>query len=250
MRPARRHLATSGFNPGDYGAGTLKGDWWADRITGLAENDPVSTWPDGSGLGNDATQAAGARPVYQAAVLNGHPGVLFTAASSQFMAANGVASVQSGTDLPVSVITVQKSVTVAAVQRYWSWGRSGSASGYMAFGQDLAPDYLASRTDDAGTFVQRMGGNPDTSAHVVSLVFTGTAVSAWQDGSNVINGLAMDVGAQTCNRFSLGCFGRTTNSQFLDGHLFRVIVYSSALAAPQRSAIEQALGAYYGIAVL
>lgn len=50
----------------------------AEAITGLVDNDPVATWTDQSGVGNDATQGtAGNRPIYKTNILNGKPVVRF-----------------------------------------------------------------------------------------------------------------------------------------------------------------------------
>jgi len=53
--------------------------WYdANQLTGLSDTDPVATWDDFSGNGNDATQAtSGERPTYQTNELNGKPAVLF-----------------------------------------------------------------------------------------------------------------------------------------------------------------------------
>jgi len=46
----------------------------ADAITGLVDSDPVTTWSDSSGNGNDATQATASRkPTYKTAIQNGKP---------------------------------------------------------------------------------------------------------------------------------------------------------------------------------
>ena len=46
----------------------------ASAITGLNDNDPIETWQDLSGSGNNATQATlGNRPIYKTNVLNGQP---------------------------------------------------------------------------------------------------------------------------------------------------------------------------------
>ena len=46
----------------------------ASAIGGLADGDPVVTWPDSSGQGNDVTQAtASKRPLYKTAIQNGRP---------------------------------------------------------------------------------------------------------------------------------------------------------------------------------
>lgn len=58
------------FGPGDA-AGLLL--WLeGDAITALSEGDPVSSWPDQSDLGNDATSAGSARPTWHDNVKNGH----------------------------------------------------------------------------------------------------------------------------------------------------------------------------------
>lgn len=61
--------------------------WWRpDRITGLVNNDPISTWADSSSAGRDATGSGANRPTWIASGLNGLPTVRFTAASSQRLA--------------------------------------------------------------------------------------------------------------------------------------------------------------------
>src|SRR5262245_95497 len=50
----------------------------ADAITGPNDGDPVTTWPDSSGNGNDATQATAAKkPTYKAGIQNGRPVIRF-----------------------------------------------------------------------------------------------------------------------------------------------------------------------------
>lgn len=54
---------------------------WLDAGSlALSDNDPVSTWADRSGNGNDATQGTGAnQPTYKTNILNGRPIVRFDA---------------------------------------------------------------------------------------------------------------------------------------------------------------------------
>lgn len=49
----------------------------ADQITGLIDNDPVSTWEDQSGNSLDVTGAGATRPLYRANIINGLPIVRF-----------------------------------------------------------------------------------------------------------------------------------------------------------------------------
>jgi len=65
---------SKGWSP----SGSPMGHWSADTITGLEDGDPVGTWPDQSGNGNDLTQATAAKkPLYKVNIQNGKPAVLF-----------------------------------------------------------------------------------------------------------------------------------------------------------------------------
>jgi len=45
----------------------------ADGIAGLSNNDPITTWSDSSGQGNNCTSSGSNRPTYQTNVLLGTP---------------------------------------------------------------------------------------------------------------------------------------------------------------------------------
>lgn len=63
--------AAAGFSPADLSGLAV---WFkADAITGLSDNDPVSTWNDSSGNSRNATQTGTLRPTYQTAEQNGLP---------------------------------------------------------------------------------------------------------------------------------------------------------------------------------
>ena len=64
------------FSPTDIAGLVL---WLAaDLGLALSDGDPVVTWPDQSGNGNDVTQpVAAARPTFRTAVINGEPVVRF-----------------------------------------------------------------------------------------------------------------------------------------------------------------------------
>lgn len=232
------------FDARNYGLGTLKG-WFDACDLRLADGASVTTWADKSGNGNDAT--AGTSPVYKTGIQNGLPGVLFTAASSQFLAANGLASIQNGADLPVSVALVVRSVSLGAFQRYACWGRTTSNGPFMLVGQTNVNVYEVVRSDDTPASITRPSSAAvDTSAHVFTMVFSGTTTLLDRDGVAVISA-SLDVGNLTIDRFSIGCFGRIANANFFDGYIHELIVYASALSWADRSAIEIALGKKWGI---
>lgn len=72
----------------------------ANAITGLSDSDPVATWSDESGLGNDYAQASSTvRPTYRTGVLNGLPVVRFDNGNDQLVGGLTVAQ-------PTTVIVV------------------------------------------------------------------------------------------------------------------------------------------------
>lgn len=243
-------VTAAAFNPAALGGGnTLKGRFKSTNLA-LAADAPVSTWADASGNANDATQVGSARPVFKTNVQNARPGVLFTAASSQFMAANGLAAVKSGTDLPATVIIAYRHVTVAANQCYASWGSSSSVNPFGSLDATVAGSTVRwNLRDDALAQKFTAGGVFNTSAHVASFVHTGTLGSVYIDGATIASGVDLDLGAMTFNRFSLGCFGRTTNTTFMDGYLFEGLIYAAALSTEDRQTAERSLGSEWGITV-
>lgn len=240
---------TAALNAAALGGGnTLKGWFKADTLA-LANNDPVSTWADASGNANNATQAGGARPVFKTGIQNGMPGVLFTSASSQFLAANGLASIQSGTNPAGTVIVVAKQGT-GAENHYAAWGSSTDNDPFSVVGVTSANQYRWLRRNDdlSSTLSALSGAVVDTSAHVLSFRFDGSTGTVHKDGSSVASS-SIAVGATTVNRFSLGALTRATSSGFLNGHLFEVLVYSMALSTGDRQTAERALGSKWGITV-
>ena len=69
MRARHRH-----FNPRDAGASVV---YDSRRISGLSNNDPVSTWPDISRNNYNATQTGTARPTFKTAQQGGNPTLNF-----------------------------------------------------------------------------------------------------------------------------------------------------------------------------
>ena len=78
---ARRHLSPGYHRAAVFSPASIAGleVWYeADRLA-LADTDPVATWPDLSGNGNDAVDGTDTTPLFQASVpaFNDLPTVLF-----------------------------------------------------------------------------------------------------------------------------------------------------------------------------
>lgn len=243
----RRLTGAQNFNPANYGGGTLKGWFKADSLA-LSDGASVTTWLDSSSNGNNAS--GGTSPVYRTGVQNGKPGVLFTRASSQYLAANGLAAMHSGTNLPFTVVIAAKHVTNVASEDLFAWGSSTDADPFSVLRSNGSTYQIQQRDDTAVSNLAVVSGViVNTSPHVYTALFDGTNAEVRVDGVSVAGPSACNVGAMTVDRFALGALLRAAASNFFDGYQFEVLVYASSLSASDRSAIERALGAKWGITV-
>lgn len=222
----------------------------ADRITGVADSGAVSSWTDLSPAGNNATQGTGsAQPTYRTGAngLGGRPAVVFDG-TGDWLAANGLATVFSGTDKPLSVIVVMDTTAYDDDPTcLWSAGNSGTTTPYQNLDFRTTPSYRVGKRDDGNTGADTAQGTPNTNPTIVSYVHTGVAVSLFANGATVINAAASNVGATTLNRFTLGAFGRTAAEDFYNGRIAEVCAYDAAISTANRQRLERYLARKYGI---
>ncbi len=218
----------------------------ADAITGLNHLDPVVTWEDQSGNGNDATQALAVRqPQYQTNVVNGLPAVWFN--GGDFMAGN--------------VGALNAPFTIVAVG-YWSHVNqpSGDYDWWINIG-DLTADNNVSISRHKAN-----GANADKYTTYAATYYTGPVLTgqtwmilaATHKTSAPRHNLHWDGTAQVVNDYpnslildgvyDIGTW-RNRNTHWLLGYLAEVLVYNSALSDAQRGNVESYLGTKYGISV-
>ena len=216
-------------------SGTLFQDaGMTNPVTAGGQN--VAGWADKSGNTHDAT-TSGTAPTYQTGVagLGGQDVVEFN--RSQLTVGGG---------LPVAA---NQDRTVLLVMDYSvSTGNSelfGTNTGNMAdVGQWNAPWRLRLRqTDNAFSADNSLPAGP----HVLSILGggSGTGSQAWRDGTNIID--TTDVRFGWAMTGSLGIGGASFSGREYIGNLAEVIVYDRALNAAERTIVENALGAKYGL---
>lgn len=204
--------------------------WLKADALGLINLDVVSTWNDSSGNGRNFTQAVvGQQPVYMTNILNGKPIVHFTAASSSTM----INSTNFGT--PSTVIYVSR--------------QTGGTNGRMLSG--LANDWLLGyhwgyrrQAYFAGWVSQIHDVPSDTNWHIYTSVHNGVQSSVYEDGklfTSNSDGLAGPNG--------LALIGYLGASEFTDGDIAEVIVYSKELSDIEHEQVELYLANKYGLAV-
>jgi hypothetical protein len=230
-RVARRPIYPSAsFSPSDI-AGLIL--WLkADAITGLSPDDPVATWSDSGGLGNDATQATSSkRPTYKTSIQNGLPVVRFDSVD------DGMTTGASAS-LPFTVFVVYnyRSAT-SGVHR----AVQGASANWL-----IGP-YTNHHQLYNGAFIPTNGSISAVVENVFALV---CGLQSSGDAKLFINGVQSGTNTQNGapGTIYLGHgIGPPPYSETLDGDIAEVIVYDSALGTTNRQSIETYLNGKWAI---
>lgn len=229
-----------------------------DLLASLADTDPVTTWEDATGNGNDVGNTGTNRPAFDAEnpAFNGHASVNFAKASTQYLFAStgALITAMSGTDKPATVFVACRRSTkaIGAEECLWSFGNSGSGTNsYVAGlhnnGSSQQRQRLRIREDGATA-----ESNDTSLSEIIDLgpfidiiSLSGTAGNGYIIGESqnphydatVADGLTVDYTAQgtiTLNRFAIGAFLRSTATLACDVEIARVLVYTRELNEAER----------------
>lgn len=218
----------------------------ADSLV-LSNNDPVATWADSSGNGNDVTQGTGGlRPLYKASVagLNNKPTVEFDG-TDDVLTNTGLLT---GGNFPTSTATlfivfsplnigggggVQYGIT-ATGSATDEFGRFSDGAGYSAYFRSVRID----------TYPAAMPA-PDSGANLLTVV-SGTGAGNYQI---YLKGVGQ--GAQSPSWgipvvFKVGADSNAAPNP-LNGDVPEVLIYNSALSAGNRAQVESYLMTKYAI---
>ena len=178
----------------------------ADAITGLADTNPVITWLDESGQGNDVTQGVGAdRPLYRTGIMNGLPVVRFDGVSDFLRSAALV------TTLPLHIFTVHQMLTAGPFAHLYSGGDAtrvrmelGAAPNMVLRNpvvEAVVPSYVLdtptifSTLWDGANSQQRVNGGAATIINPGTNTLTAFELAAQTSGFNLGN---VDFGEMLC----------------------------------------------------
>jgi len=207
-----------------------------DSLNGvLANGDPVATWTDESGAGNNATQSTGNRPTFHTAVVNGRSVVRGAAGKFLSIATSVTSNVQH-----TMIAVLKKSSADAAVPLYN--GDAGS-NGYGFF----------QNTNLRGILY---GGVVAKNVGTVSTTDFEIWITTW-DGANTalyINGVEQldlpdpstaPAGAPSGGTFVMGLSGGNN----WVGDVAELIVVDNVISGANRIIAQNFLGNYYNITV-
>lgn len=228
-------IDATGFVPTDI-AGC---EFWVagNLIVGLNDGDPVSSWADQSGNGNNATQGTGAsQPLYETNELNGFPVVRFDG-SNDFLDATVAASTTAYTR--ISVFQWDTSQGTGAFRVALNFGPGASANTTFT-GIDPSGFYISSHSAAGND----LPSGVSSGWIVASVVVSAGTIEWWLDGASV-GSSSTDVLARGSNLARLGNYG--SGSFYFKGDIAEDIIYDAALNSTDRQTVENYLLLKYGL---
>ena len=219
--------AAEAFTPASLGSDLVL--WLdADQITGLNDGDPVATWTDASPAGNDASQAGGVRPIFKAAVVNGHDAVRFDGVDDELRLAADL----SLTEFAIYVVHQTSGdgmlLSSSTENRQFRVGTGGN--------NDLSA-YNGTNNPSSTTL-----GVARTSWSYVAYLLAGTTLTFRQNG--------VDFGTGTFGAIdqvnAIGSFS-LAGLNYITGDIAEIIVVDRALSAGEQASLEAYLTSKYGL---
>lgn len=202
--------------------------WLRADALALSDNDPVATWPDSSGEGNDATQAtSGSRPTFKND--GAFPIVRFDGSDDFFDLPDFASGLTAGEIF--IVVKIDADPPPEAQSGLWVFGSAATAT-HFPFSDGTVYDGFA--TDTRKTTV-----NPTPSLSAAYRLYNISSQSGeWTsrlDGTQIFTTGTNTVGWTTTPKIGKSEGGA---SYFFDGDLAEVIMYDSVLSSGNRDSVE------------
>lgn len=228
------HESAGGFSPSDISG--LKVWLDADQITGLVNDDPVTTWTDESGTGNDVTEATN-KPLYKTGGLNSKPYVYFDGT-------NDILLKSSPTGLPTganarTVFVVAQCRSIANYKAIYCYGTATTNQIFsLAFHSTTQLLSWGYANDDPATTTLA-----DNTGYYFMHQYTGTNIVIRQNGSQIYNT------ADTINTGSTALSIGNWINALAPGNVnvYEVLIYDSSISGTDLTDIETYLADKYGL---
>lgn len=106
--------------------------------------------------------------------------------------------------------------------------------------------YKFNRRDDAASLVSVTGGTPNTSKHVLEMIFSGTALTFKVDGTTILNAVSQDVGDVTFDSLVLGAtYTNGLPQNWGNVRIARLLGFTGALNSTDAADVRASLTAMY-----
>ncbi len=225
---------------------TLEAWFAADGITGLANGAKVSNWPDMSGEGNNATQAAASQqPTFVTGAMNGSPVVRFISTNGTWLGFNR--PVQN--DFTIMIVYQSSQINQGAGTQFYQGAGlvNGDQPGVQNdFGIALnATGQLIGGTGNPDTSIHSGNGYNDGKPHLMTFTRTQSTglLALYVDGTEVATGSAGTETLAAPPTLDLGAV--PSGGGYLSGDIAEVRVWNSVLPIAMRQSMETALRVKY-----
>lgn len=216
--------------PGGVGS-TSNIETWLDASTiSGADNDPISSWTDISGNGNNATQGTGSfQPTLKTGVLNGLPVIRFDGTDDRLDFASNITSTAI-TSFIVYSRPLKSINTILTLGRHVLYNQNGNATTIY-----LSPEkrnYISHPNNSFSTFMMSTGSNFSSGSIQLTdrtNILNTTRNSLWNNSSSAIG----------CRLLS------SSYSLFFQGDIAEVILFDEELNSAKKNIISNYLGVKY-----
>lgn len=223
------------------------------------EGDSVYQWNSKIGAYIAQQTITARRPTYRESIFNGKPALEFYLDDILPVTTGSMQNIVNGTNTEFTLFLVVKFYNLASTQIMLGFADNAGANPTYRFGCFLGTNWVAWKTDNAGTsdnlasgaivngdaklltFVIDNSGSGKCDLYVRSTGDIATAVDTPTATNATYNG-----GALTATNATFGAVNtNSTNSLFSDAYLGRCIMYNVELSAEQRTSIENELIGLY-----
>ena len=208
----------------------------------LSDNDPVVTWPDESGEGNNATQGtASEQPTYKTGVLNGLPVVRFDGTDDFMVAPNGVIS---GMSAAASVFIVARTLTVqeSSIFRSIPDDPANRFNAHLPWTDDSI-HFDFGDLNGTGRISVDWGGNT-SDFFAWGLMVDTNLMEIRRDGLSLESQAESDTFAPGSMELEIGGY---ESDDVWHGELAQIVVYDRALTTQEREDVEAHLMSKWGL---
>jgi hypothetical protein len=224
----------------------------ASSITGLADGGAVATWPDISGLGNNATQGVGNnQPVYKVNIVNGKPVVRFAQGTGDLTSIGtadylnlGDRSALTAGEVFIVIKADADPPATGAASGIWTFGNNTGSSNASHY-----PFTDGTVYDSFGTTARKTTVNPTPSLAGFNVYNVYSASADWQ---SFINGSSIfSTATNTVQFVSTTLLGQSLSGTFyahLNGDVAELVLYSRKLTTAERTGVTNYLKRRYAIA--
>jgi probable HAF family extracellular repeat protein len=208
----------------------------ADAIITLTNNAPVASWPDSSGLNNNATQSTAAnRPVWLTNVLNGKPSIHFDGVNDSFSLPN---LMNGATQAEAYVVLKAQNDVPGSNRGLWRFGSYGAPANLRYPGTDGVI------VDEFGSSAAYTVGDPAPALNTFHIFNVSSKSGEWIARFNGVMQYYTTnntVGFNTTPTLGVGGI-------YFDGDIAEVLVFDAVLTSSDRNSIGEYLNRKYGLA--